>query len=41
MFGPFAQRAPASDKAAVLLLNAYHKGLAWTDNVTGGVNDYS
>ncbi len=35
--GPFIEGALASEKAAVLLFNAYHKGLAWTDSVTSGV----
>lgn len=35
--GPSVQVAPASEKATVLLLNAYHKGLAWTDDVTRAV----
>ncbi len=35
--GPFVQVAPASGKATVILLNSYHKGLAWTDDVTRSV----
>ena len=35
--GPFVQVALASEKATVILLNAYHKGLAWTDDVTRAV----
>jgi PAS domain S-box-containing protein len=35
--GPFVQVTPASEKVTVILLNAYHKGLAWTDDVTRAV----